>query len=119
MLIAKKLLVSLLVTLLVTLAGCDTGGPTSEKAASEGAATANSTATDTTASAAAAQVEPATLILTGGKVATVDQALGNHSAIALRGTTIAAVGSAEEMNCLLYTSPSPRDATLSRMPSSA
>ena len=25
----------------------------------------------------------------------------------------------EEKNCLLYTSPSPRDATLSRMPSSA
>ena len=25
----------------------------------------------------------------------------------------------EEENCLLYTSPSPRDATLSRMPSSA
>ena len=26
---------------------------------------------------------------------------------------------AEDTNCLLYTSPSPRDATLSRMPSSA
>ena len=25
----------------------------------------------------------------------------------------------EDINCLLYTSPSPRDATLSRMPSSA
>ena len=25
----------------------------------------------------------------------------------------------QDMNCLLYTSPSPRDATLSRMPSSA
>ena len=31
----------------------------------------------------------------------------------------AAAGDAEEKNCLLYTSPSPRDATLSRMPSSA
>ena len=29
------------------------------------------------------------------------------------------LGSIECMNCLLYTSPSPRDATLSRMPSSA
>ena len=28
-------------------------------------------------------------------------------------------GSALEWSCLLYTSPSPRDATLSRMPSSA
>ncbi len=98
MLIAKKLLVSLLVTLIVTLAGCDTDGPTSEGTAN--AQTTNNTATDTAVSAAAArvEVEPATLILTGGKVATVDQALGNHSAIALRGTTIAAVGSAEEMN---------------------
>ena len=29
------------------------------------------------------------------------------------------VGAALNTNCLLYTSPSPRDATLSRMPSSA
>ena len=29
------------------------------------------------------------------------------------------VDSAQDMSCLLYTSPSPRDATLSRMPSSA
>ena len=29
------------------------------------------------------------------------------------------VASEETNNCLLYTSPSPRDATLSRMPSSA
>ena len=28
-------------------------------------------------------------------------------------------GEAKEITCLLYTSPSPRDATLSRMPSSA
>ena len=33
---------------------------------------------------------------------------------------VSAVGQAEEYEyCLLYTSPSPRDATLSRMPSSA
>ena len=30
-----------------------------------------------------------------------------------------ATGALESYNCLLYTSPSPRDATLSRMPSSA
>ena len=33
--------------------------------------------------------------------------------------TIAPAGSALGSSCLLYTSPSPRDATLSRMPSSA
>ena len=32
---------------------------------------------------------------------------------------LAAVASAASTRCLLYTSPSPRDATLSRMPSSA
>jgi len=32
---------------------------------------------------------------------------------------VAAVAEAEDGICLLYTSPSPRDATLSRMPSSA
>ena len=30
-----------------------------------------------------------------------------------------AIGTASSKDCLLYTSPSPRDATLSRMPSSA
>ena len=29
------------------------------------------------------------------------------------------IATSESYNCLLYTSPSPRDATLSRMPSSA
>ena len=33
--------------------------------------------------------------------------------------TLISVDSALVYNCLLYTSPSPRDATLSRMPSSA
>ena len=42
--------------------------------------------------------EPATLILTGGKVATVDPELGNHQAIALRDTRIVAVGSDAEMS---------------------
>ena len=32
---------------------------------------------------------------------------------------LASLNWAKEINCLLYTSPSPRDATLSRMPSSA
>ena len=33
--------------------------------------------------------------------------------------TVRSSGSSEIKDCLLYTSPSPRDATLSRMPSSA
>ena len=36
--------------------------------------------------------------------------------VEVKGTLLLA---AEGINCLLYTSPSPRDATLSRMPSSA
>ena len=32
---------------------------------------------------------------------------------------VISLGGKEDINCLLYTSPSPRDATLSRMPSSA
>ena len=45
--------------------------------------------------------------------------------VIVRGKTILATGyngsirGAEHCDCLLYTSPSPRDATLSRMPSSA
>ena len=35
------------------------------------------------------------------------------------GKTLLAIEVADAMGCLLYTSPSPRDATLSRMPSSA
>ena len=41
--------------------------------------------------------------------------LGNSGAT----VTVGANVSAETLSCLLYTSPSPRDATLSRMPSSA
>ena len=37
----------------------------------------------------------------------------------LNGDAHIAVHSLKDMDCLLYTSPSPRDATLSRMPSSA
>ena len=35
------------------------------------------------------------------------------------GDEMRAMGRSQADNCLLYTSPSPRDATLSRMPSSA
>ena len=35
------------------------------------------------------------------------------------GSKLAALAAAQALDCLLYTSPSPRDATLSRMPSSA
>ena len=46
----------------------------------------------------------------------------NGSVVAVGGKVAAApmpLGTADFMVCLLYTSPSPRDATLSRMPSSA
>ena len=47
--------------------------------------------------------------------------IGNSSIMLPKGTTAQRPsGSAGEIRyCLLYTSPSPRDATLSRMPSSA
>ena len=47
--------------------------------------------------------------------------LGLAKSDAIPKNTIAAVkmGTTVATNCLLYTSPSPRDATLSRMPSSA
>jgi len=69
---------------------------------SEDAADSNPGASSDQRAAASASteqtVEPATLILSGGKVATVDPELGNHTAIALRGATIAAVGSSEDMS---------------------
>jgi predicted amidohydrolase YtcJ len=46
----------------------------------------------------AATVEPADLVLRGGKVATVDPALGNVEAIAVNGYQITAVGSNEEIS---------------------
>ena len=52
---------------------------------------------NTATEAVEVEVEPATLVLTGGKVVTVDEKLGTQAAIALRGHTIAAVGSAEDM----------------------
>ena len=44
--------------------------------------------------------------------------LGNIAGVALA-ISVAGPGQVLLLNCLLYTSPSPRDATLSRMPSSA
>ena len=47
----------------------------------------------------------------------VAQGLVEHERYA--GVSLTLEGQALSMGCLLYTSPSPRDATLSRMPSSA
>ena len=52
---------------------------------------------DPATQAATPTVAPADLVLRGGKVATVDAALGEHQAIALTGHEIAAVGSNEEI----------------------
>ncbi len=52
---------------------------------------------DAAESAAAPDVAPADLVLRGGKVATVDPALGNAEAIAVNGYRITAVGSNEEI----------------------
>ena len=63
------------------------------------------------------------------KTRRIPQGIDTDAGLALRVETEAATGTAEEKTvektfamtfiCLLYTSPSPRDATLSRMPSSA
>ena len=45
--------------------------------------------------------------------------LSRTESSALVESVIDHIGNALEKGCLLYTSPSPRDATLSRMPSSA
>ena len=63
-----------------------------------------------------AQIQPGeTLLVTGaaGGVGTAAIQLGKAA-----GARVIAVAGGDK-NCLLYTSPSPRDATLSRMPSSA
>lgn len=73
----------LLVMLSALLMGCDSRPDTEGVNAS--------------AAVEVAIVEPADLILTGGKIATVDPKLGTQAAIALRGHTIAAVGSAAEI----------------------
>ena len=42
-----------------------------------------------------------------------------NQTVSIKNGVIQSIGSAKLDICLLYTSPSPRDATLSRMPSSA
>ena len=51
--------------------------------------------------AAAPDVAPADLVLRGGKVATVDPALGNVEAVAVNGYQITAVGSNEEISAYI------------------
>ena len=56
-------------------------------------------------------------------ISAIEEKFGVTAAAAVAAAPAAAGGdageAAEEKDCLLYTSPSPRDATLSRMPSSA
>ena len=60
-----------------------------------------------------------TLGTAGGEVINLDvAAAGNTEVIRAKLKTMQSLGLNDEI-CLLYTSPSPRDATLSRMPSSA
>lgn len=60
-------------------------------------------AADDTAESAAAmpEVAPADLVLRGGKVATVDPALGNTEAIAVNGYQVTAVGSSDEISAYI------------------
>ena len=58
-------------------------------------------AEDPAAQAAAPAVTPADLVLRGGKVATVDSALGDQQAIALTGHEITAVGSNEAISAYI------------------
>ncbi len=53
------------------------------------------------ATATAATVAPADLVLRGGKVATVDPALGNAEAIAVNGYQVTAVGSNDEISAYI------------------
>lgn len=54
-----------------------------------------------TESAAAPDVAPADLVLRGGKVATVDPALGNVEAVAVNGYLVTAVGSNDEISAYI------------------
>jgi len=53
------------------------------------------------AESAASGVAPADLVLRGGKVATVDPALGNTEAIAVTGYQVTAVGSNDEISAYI------------------
>ena len=59
------------------------------------------------------EIEP--LLADGSKPATSDEVIAALDKLGIENSTITHA----PMSCLLYTSPSPRDATLSRMPSSA
>ena len=56
---------------------------------------------DAVEQAAAADVAPADLVLRGGKVATVDPALGNVEAIAVNGYQVTAVGNNQEVSAYI------------------
>ncbi len=56
---------------------------------------------DAAESAAAPEVAPADLVLRGGKVATVDPALGNAEAVAVNGYQVTAVGSNDEISAYI------------------
>ena len=56
---------------------------------------------DAVEQAAAADVAPADLVLRGGKVATVDPALGNVEAIAVNGYQVTAVGNNQEISAYI------------------
>ena len=58
-------------------------------------------------------------LLAASALAQAQQALPNVVILATGGTIAGAGASAVNSACLLYTSPSPRDGLLSRMPSSA
>ena len=58
-------------------------------------------ASETAESAATPEVAPADLVLRGGKVATVDPALGNTEAIAVNGYQVTAVGSNDEISAYI------------------
>jgi len=58
-------------------------------------------ASETAESAATSEVAPADLVLRGGKVATVDPALGNAEAIAVNGYQVTAVGSNDEISAYI------------------
>ena len=62
---------------------------------------------------------PSILGLLGLGLNTVNGSLDNTATILDRDAFTFTVASEQQLDCLLYTSPSPRDATLSRMPSSA